>query len=213
MSIGEADNLSRALTEHVLAGKASNLRFASTKQELTGKRHNLSIASTEQELTEEVTLAGVPISMDILFDKDVWIADTGASNHGTYRDLGGKNVQTSTSSNLGIHGGAVKVDKTIYISGQFVEKNGKEGIKATLTVVNYTPVSNFNVCSVTRLLMQGWSIAEGNAGRIILESSTGERINFDIVVNTAKGATFATRFIRDVEVTAASKPGTKMNIN
>ena len=121
MSIGEADNLSHALTEHVLAGKASNLRFASTEQELTGKRHNLSIASTEQELTEEVTLAGVPISMDILFEKDVWIADTGASNHGTYRDLGGKNVQTSTSSNLGIHGGAVKVEKTIDISGQFVE--------------------------------------------------------------------------------------------
>jgi hypothetical protein len=91
--------------------------------------------------------------MDILFEKDVRIADTGASNHGTYSDLGGKNVQTSTSSNLGIHGGAVKVEKTIDISGQFVKKNGKEGIKATLTVVNYTPGSNFNVCSVTRLLI------------------------------------------------------------
>jgi hypothetical protein len=34
--------------------------------------------------------------------------------------------------------------------GQFVKKNGKEGIKATLTVVNYTPGSNFNVCSMTR---------------------------------------------------------------
>jgi hypothetical protein len=69
MSIGEADNLSRALTKHVLAGKASDLRFASTEQELTGKRHNLSIASTKQELTDPVTLAGVPISMDILFEK------------------------------------------------------------------------------------------------------------------------------------------------
>ena len=137
MLTGKANNQSRTLTEHVLAGKASNHRFASTEQELTG----------------DVTLASVLIKMDILFEKDVRIADTGASNHGTYSDLGGKNVQTSTSSNLGIHGGAVKVEKTIDISGQFVKKNGKEGIKATLTVVNYTPGSNFNVCSVTRLLI------------------------------------------------------------
>jgi hypothetical protein len=100
-------------------------------------------------------LANVPIPMDILFEKDVWIADTGASNHDTFIDLGGKNVQASTSSNLGIYGGAVNVEKTIDISGQFVEKNGKEGIKATLTAVNYTPGSNFNVCSDTRLLIQG----------------------------------------------------------
>ena len=95
------------------------------------------------------------ISLDILFDKDVWIADTGASNHGTYSNLGGKNAQASATSNLGIHGGAVKVDKTIDISGQFVKKNGQEGLRATLTAVNVTPGSNFNVCSVARLLVQG----------------------------------------------------------
>jgi hypothetical protein len=61
--------------------------------------------------------------------------------------------------------------------------------------VNNTLGNNFNVCSVTRLLIQGWSIAEGNANRIILRNSTGEQINFDIVVKTAKGAVFATRFI------------------
>jgi hypothetical protein len=33
-------------------------------------------------------------------------------------------------------------------------------------------------------------IAEGNAGRTVLESSTGKRITFGIVVKTAKGAIF-----------------------
>jgi hypothetical protein len=62
--------------------------------------------------------------------------------------------------------------------------------------------------------MQGWSIVEGNANRIILQSSTGEQINFDIVVKTAKGAIFATRFIRDIEVTGVStESSTKMSIN
>ena len=54
--------------------------------------HSLNIVSAEQLLDVEVAMAGVPVSLDILFDKDVWIADTGASNHGTYSDLGGKNT-------------------------------------------------------------------------------------------------------------------------
>ena len=49
----------------------------------------------------------------------------------------------------------MKVEKTINISGQFVEKDGDQGLKATLTAVNYTPGSNFKVVSVTWLLMQG----------------------------------------------------------
>ena len=197
MLTGEADIRCRALIEHVSAGEANGTRFTSDNDELTGNIHSLSVASTKEVLTGDVTLVGVPIPMDILLERDVWIADTGASNsnHDTHRDLGGTNIQTSTSANLGIHGGAVKVDKTIDISGQFVKKDGKEGIKATLTAVNYTLGKNFNVCSVTRLLIQGWSIAEGNANRIILRNSTGEQINFDIVVKTAKGAVFATRFI------------------
>jgi hypothetical protein len=89
--------------------------------------------------------------------------------------MGGKNVRRSPFSNLGVHRGAVKVHKTIDISGQFVNKNGMEGIKATLTAVNYTPGRNFTVCSVTRFLMQGWL------------NYFGEH-----VVKTAKGAIFAT---------------------
>jgi hypothetical protein len=62
--------------------------------------------------------------------------------------------------------------------------------------------------------MQGWSIAEGNADRIILESITGDSITFDNVIKTAKGVIFATRFIRNVQVSAAStESGVRMNIN
>jgi hypothetical protein len=62
--------------------------------------------------------------------------------------------------------------------------------------------------------MQGWSIAEGNADRIILESITGDSITFDNVIKTAKGVIFATRFIRNVQVSAAStESGIRMNIN
>ena len=96
----------------------------------------------------------------------------------------------------------MKVEKTIDIFGQFVKKNGKEGLKATLTSVYVTPGSNFNVCSLTRLLMQGWSIAEGNADRIILESITGDSITFDIIVKTAKGV-----------IAASTESGVRMNIN
>jgi hypothetical protein len=74
---GGVNNLSFASTEHMLTGKANDLNVASTEHILTGKGHNLSFASTEQMLTGEGTLAGLSIPMDILFDKDAWIAILG----------------------------------------------------------------------------------------------------------------------------------------
>jgi hypothetical protein len=73
---GEADIQCRALSKHVSAGEANDIRFASAVDKLTGNIHSLSVASTEQVLTVDVTLVGVPIPMDILFERDGWIADT-----------------------------------------------------------------------------------------------------------------------------------------
>jgi hypothetical protein len=79
VSTGEANIQRHPLIEHVSAGKAiNNTRFASAVDELTDNIHSLSVASTEQVLTVDVdvTLVGVPIPMDILFERDGWIADT-----------------------------------------------------------------------------------------------------------------------------------------
>ena len=152
--------------------------------------------------------------LGVLFEKDTWIADTGASNHGTFSDIGGRNVQMTESSNLGFSGEAQKVHKLMDIPGQFVRQDGSMGKKAVLTGVGYTPSCNFNLLSLTKLMQNGWKITRGDSVAIELtNSSTSDVIIFDHVVKTRSGAIYATKFVRDVEVTCAStETGTRMNV-
>ena len=65
-SAGEAtDTTCRALIEHVSAGTINDTIHASAVDRLTGNMHSLSVASHERVLTGNVTLAGVPIPMDL----------------------------------------------------------------------------------------------------------------------------------------------------
>jgi hypothetical protein len=50
-------------------------------------------------------------SQNPIRERDMWIADTGALNHGTFSDIGGRNVQATESSNLDFSGEAQKVQK------------------------------------------------------------------------------------------------------
>ena len=137
--------------------------------------------------------------LGMLFERDVWIADTGASNHGTFSDAGGQNVKTTESSNLGFSGEAQKVHKLMDISGQFVRRDGTMGLRAVLTGVGHTPSCNFNLLSLTKLMQNGWRITRGDADAIeVTHSTSSDIIVFDHVVRTRSGAIYATRFIRDV---------------
>ena len=63
---------------------------------------------------------------------------------------------------LGHVGKALKATRTIDLPGQYVTKDGTLGLKATLTDVNFNETHNFNLMSLTRLLMRGWSIETGD---------------------------------------------------
>ena len=90
------------------------------------------------------------------------------------------------------------------LPGQFIGKDGSSGMKATLTEVNYNPKYNFNLLSLTRLLMNGWRITSGDKTGITIKSENGSEITFNIVILTVRGAIFARRFIRDADINAAS---------
>jgi hypothetical protein len=96
----------------------------------------------------------------------------------------------------------VEAECTIDLPGQFVAKDGKLGVKAVLTDVSVNKKYNFNLLSLTRLLRNGWNITRGDETGIVIENEEGNRIAFDIVVLTAKGAIFACRFVMDVELSA-----------
>ena len=58
--------------------------------------------------------------------------------------------------------------------------------------------------SLTRLLMRGWSIETGDETGIYILDGDGNKVAFDIVIPTTRGAVFACRFIRNEELNAVS---------
>ena len=62
-----------------------------------------------------MALGEVPASMDVLRDANIWICDSGASNHSTNSDAGARNKRDTTSASLGHVGQTVKVKATSFI--------------------------------------------------------------------------------------------------
>ena len=152
-------------------------------------------------------------SFELLYSDDIWICSTGASSHSSKSNSGAKNVKANGSQSLRHSGKAVEAISTMDLPGQFIGKDGSSGMKATLTDVNYNPKYNFNLMSLTRLLMNGWRITSGNKTGITIRNMNKSEVTFDIVILTVRGAIFACRFIRDADINAVSTDvGVRMNI-
>ena len=154
----------------------------------------------------------VPMTMGILSEDDIWICDSGASSHSTKSEKGARNKKGTFSTSVGHTGPAIKATSSIDVPGRFLEKDGSSGIRACLTDVSFNEGLNFNLLSLSRMLVQGWKISSGNASGIQIQK--GENvIKFDIVIPTAKGAIIACRFIRDSDINATStETGVRMGI-
>ena len=55
-------------------------------------------------------------------------------------------------------------------------KDGTLGTKATLTEVNFNKTHNFNLISLTRLLMRGWHIKTGDKTGIYISDGDGNKV-------------------------------------
>jgi len=116
---------------------------------------------------------------------------------------------------LGHAGSAMESTALINIPGVFVNKRGEKRLQAVLKDCSFSTKHNFNLLSMSRLLhKQGWKIVRGNESLIFIENEKGEVKDFGIVVPTEKGAIYACKFVRTVEVATASTENTmKVNIN
>ncbi len=88
-------------------------------------------------------------------------------------------------------------------------------MRAVLKDCSFSTKHNFNLLSMSKLIhKQGWKIVQGDKTLIRMENGKGDVINFDIVVPTEKGAIYACKLARDIEVTTGSigKP-MRLNIN
>ncbi len=98
---------------------------------------------------------------------DMWIADSGASNHTTVSDKGCRNKRNATGSTHGIVGESVLPKCELDIPCVHFDKDGAQLGEVIITNASPLPEGNFNLFSVTRLQKKGWTLT-GNADYIKL---------------------------------------------
>jgi hypothetical protein len=101
-------------------------------------------------------------AMDMLKRSDMWIADSGASNHVTFSDRGCRNKRMATGLTHGIVGNSVLPKCELDIPCVHFNKDGAQLGEVIITDVSHLPEGNFNLFSVTRLQKRGWTLT-GNA--------------------------------------------------
>ncbi len=127
-------------------------------------------------------------TMDMLKRSDMWIADSGASNHVTFSDKGCRNKRNSTGLAHGIVGNSVLPKCELDIPCVYFDKDGAQLEEVIITDVSHLPKGNFNLFSVTRLQKKGWTLT-GNADYIKLVKGK-KSLLFSTVINTPKGALY-----------------------
>jgi hypothetical protein len=135
----------------------------------------------------------------LLKDKNVWIADTGATVH-TTAHKGGlhslKKVTGDDSITMG-NGIAEKAALIGELTGTICDKNGVKLTAATMSDVVYLPTGQFNLFSLTKMTTnQGWILGGDDKG--IWLTKGDQKLLFDIAIRTLKGMLFAMYMKREV---------------
>ena len=94
-------------------------------------------------------------SMDMLKRTDIWIADSGASNHVTFSDKGCRNKRIATGLTHGIVSNSVLLKYELDIPCVHFDKDGAQVGEVLIADVSHLPEGNFNLFSVTRLQKKG----------------------------------------------------------
>lgn len=169
-------------------------------------------ASDDDVCRNEVAAAHTYYGMSDLKENDVlFVADSGATSHTTYSYRGTINKRENDVECLGATGEGIKTS-LVDLPGQFIEEDGQLGLETLLTDVHVNETYNFNLLSLTRLIMNGWEIS----GRkdCIIATKGDMMIKFDIVIKTASGgALFACRFCRTEGDIAAANADDRKKIS
>ena len=128
-------------------------------------------------------------SLEILKNPNIWVGDTGATTNTCHNKDGCVNEKENNALSMGIEGKASKCHSEVDIPGIICDKYGNEVQEVTLRKCRYNPNANFNLLSLTKLLMDGLKM-NGDNNAIVMRKGDCE-IRFDIVIKTETGAIFA----------------------
>ncbi len=122
---------------------------------VTGYHGPANSPKTEYELGTKNMIA----SMDMLKRSDMWIADSGASNHVTFSDKGCRNKRIATGTTHGIVDESVLPKCELDMPCIHYDKDGTQVGEVLFTEVSHVPEGNFNLFSLTRLQKKGWTLS------------------------------------------------------
>ena len=153
-------------------------------------------SSEPSKVNESSLVMSMPAHVDWLADKDIWIADSGATSHNTPHSEGLQDIKQplKTDAGTGARAKTVKVDTT---KGSMCDKHGNAMIiNASLQDVIIVPKSKFDLLSIPVFLEKGWEL-KGNADNTKLIKENAE-MRFDIKIKTTRGSLHCVKFARKV---------------
>ena len=175
-------------------------------------------AGIDSGVQVELCFCGItfPDDVKILYDPNIWIADSGNTADNTGHKEGIEVTRKGSAADATIigDGKAIKAEVVGKLRGTICNKFGEEIQPATLNNVKYVPDGRFNLFSLTKRMRVGWKLS-GDKDAIKLTSPDGKQnVVFDIKVNTTEGVIYCMYLRRTLpEVAAANvQMPVKMNI-
>jgi hypothetical protein len=124
--------------------------------------------------------------LQALNSPNMWISDTGATDHSIKHRQGGINSRPSTSRTRGIYGHAVKPSMEVDLPETYCDKSGMEQFAVKSQNVDVILKSHSNLISITKLMEEGHKVIADKKDGITVQKG-GQIIKFDIRVETKKG--------------------------
>ena len=162
---------------------------------------NDEINNDNEDVGTEVLLGSpnleFPMTIKLLKDPNVWVADSGASCDQTGSIEGAVNVrQASETDKITVANGSVSTtEKLIDIPNWVCDKNGNKLQRTRLKNVKYLTNAAYNLFSLTKKLCDGWKLRR-YAESITITKGDHE-LKFDICIPTPEGAIYTVYLQRD----------------
>ena len=132
-----------------------------------------------------------PDTVKLLEYPCIWIGNTATTIHMTPHVAGmvPNNGNKLKGQSIMVGNGKTEVNRMHgSINGQMIDKKGIAVGRATLTDVVYSPSMKFHLCSLSRLMENGWKMSGNDNG--IKMSKNGKGLMFDTVVRTVNGVVY-----------------------
>ena len=128
-----------------------------------------------------------PDLFELLFNRNLWIYDTGASEHSTGHPFGLIGCVPANTTMLTAHGDdAITQGMTGRLPCVKMDRFRRHEYNTVLEEVTYTKGNRFNLFGVNKLLADGWKCFGDDENGHWLEK--GDKVvRFDICISTSKG--------------------------